>query len=53
MEHPIDQLLNLGPIPPSLSPNASPTFVIPNKDDLEWHLVIHYHALNKANVKNC
>jgi hypothetical protein len=51
MEHPIGQLLNLGHIPPSLSPCASPTFVIPNKDDSEWHLVTHYHALNKANVK--
>jgi hypothetical protein len=51
MEHPIGQLLNLGHIPPSSSPCASPAFVIPNKDDSEWCLVTPYHALNKANVK--
>ena len=35
MEHPIGQILNLGHIPPSLYPCASPTFVIPTKDDSE------------------
>ena len=51
MEHPIGQLLNLGHILPSMYPCASPSFVIPNKDDSEWHLVTHYRTLNKANVK--
>jgi len=32
MKHPIGQLSNLGHIPPSSSPCASPSFAIPNKD---------------------
>jgi hypothetical protein len=34
MEHQIGKILNLGHIPPSLSPCESPSFSIPNKDDL-------------------
>jgi len=52
IERQIDQLLEFGHIKPSFSPCASPTFIIPKKDDLEWRLVTDYRALKKIMVKN-
>jgi hypothetical protein len=48
----IGQLLDSSHIQPSLSPCASPSFIIPQKKTFEWCLVADYHSLNKYIVKN-